>query len=149
MHSENKLTTLLAFWAAIGPLVGIVVGHLLSRSWQRKQWYLDNRSQEYRELLSSLTNTYLQMMRFRSGTGGDKDLFIQLERLKMDSFRVLRDRILISSELESADILTQWTEAFHNFENDQNERKFSDRFSSINEQLVRMAREDPPRRLQH
>jgi hypothetical protein len=148
MIHGNSLTTILALWAAIGPLVGIIVGHVLTRSWQRKQWYLDNRTQEYRELLGSLTSTYMLMSRFKGGTG-DRDEFFRLERLKMESFRVLRDRILIADELKGADILAQWADAFHNFEANRDERKFSDRFTKINETLVSMARKEPERGLRN
>ena len=148
MTRGNSLTTILALWAAIGPLVGIVVGHVLTRSWQRTQWHLDNRTQEYRELLGSLTSTYMLMSRFKSGAL-DRDEFYRLERLKMESFQVLRDRILIADELKSADILTEWAEAFHNFEANHDERKFSDRFTKINETLDSMALKEPKRGLRN
>jgi hypothetical protein len=45
----------LIVWGAIGPLVGIFVGHVLIRSWQQKQWMLDRRKEEWRELLTTLT----------------------------------------------------------------------------------------------
>jgi membrane protein YqaA with SNARE-associated domain len=48
------LTLTFATCGAIGSLVGVVIGHLLTRSWQHKQWLLDNKKQEYRELLSNL-----------------------------------------------------------------------------------------------
>jgi|SRR6266436_4258875 len=44
----------LAVWAAIGPLAGIVIGHYLVRSWQRRQWIADNRKDEYRKILGAL-----------------------------------------------------------------------------------------------
>jgi len=47
-----------AMWNAIGPLVGVVIGALLTPwvawHWQRKQWMLDNKKQEYRDLLDGL-----------------------------------------------------------------------------------------------
>jgi hypothetical protein len=48
------VTVFLTIWAAVGPLLGIVVGHYLTRSWQRRQWLADNRKDEYRKLLAGL-----------------------------------------------------------------------------------------------
>ncbi|HXX24109.1 MAG TPA: hypothetical protein VEO19_13255 [Terriglobia bacterium] len=43
-----------AIWAAVGPLVGVVVGGFLTAWWQRRQWILDNKAREYREALDAL-----------------------------------------------------------------------------------------------
>jgi len=48
------VTVFLTVWAAVGPLLGIVVGHYLTSSWQRRQWLADNRKDEYRKLLAGL-----------------------------------------------------------------------------------------------
>lgn len=42
-------------WSAIGPLVGVLIGAWLARSWQQKQWLLDSKKAEYRELISTLS----------------------------------------------------------------------------------------------
>jgi hypothetical protein len=42
---------------AIGPLAGVVIGAWLSRSWQKKQWALDSKKTEYRELISTLSQS--------------------------------------------------------------------------------------------
>jgi hypothetical protein len=84
---RTNLTAVLAVWAAIGPMTGIVLGHFLTRSLEEKRWHLDNRTQEYRELLSSLATAYMNMLNFK---GGDKDEYFRVERLKMESFRLLR-----------------------------------------------------------
>lgn len=48
------MTLFLTIWAAVGPLVGILVGHYLTASWQRKQWIADNQKDEYRRVLAGL-----------------------------------------------------------------------------------------------
>ena len=45
---------LYAIWAAIGPLIGVIVRGLLTAWWQRRQWILDNKAREYREALDAL-----------------------------------------------------------------------------------------------
>src|SRR4249920_2709756 len=58
MHEEPLfplwLTLFFTIWAAAGPLVGILIGHYLTRSWQRTQWIADNQKEEYRRLLTAL-----------------------------------------------------------------------------------------------
>jgi hypothetical protein len=45
-------------WSAVGPLIGVVIGALLTPwmawRWQRKQWSSDNKKEEYRNLLDAL-----------------------------------------------------------------------------------------------
>jgi hypothetical protein len=48
------VTVFLTMWASVGPIVGILAGHYLTRSWQRRQWLADNRKDEYRKLLAGL-----------------------------------------------------------------------------------------------
>jgi hypothetical protein len=44
-------------WSGIGPLIGALIGSWLTRSWQRKQWLLESKKAEYRELLSVLSQS--------------------------------------------------------------------------------------------
>jgi hypothetical protein len=44
-------------WAAVGPLVGVIIGGWLSARWQRRKWILDNKTTEYRGILDAL-NSY-------------------------------------------------------------------------------------------
>jgi len=46
-------------WSAVGPLMGVCLGAYIASRNQRKQWLLDNKRQEYRELLTALTNGIL------------------------------------------------------------------------------------------
>jgi uncharacterized membrane-anchored protein YhcB (DUF1043 family) len=46
--------TVYKVWAAIGPLIGVLVGAWLTARWQRKRWIQDNKRAEYREVLDAL-----------------------------------------------------------------------------------------------
>lgn len=48
------VTVFITIWAAVGPLAGILIGHRLTRSWQRTQRIADNQKEEYRKLLEAL-----------------------------------------------------------------------------------------------
>jgi hypothetical protein len=40
-------------WAAVGPLIGVLVGAYLTGR-QKRDWLADNKKEEYRELLSAM-----------------------------------------------------------------------------------------------
>jgi hypothetical protein len=48
---------LYALWAAVGPLIGVVIGAWLTARWQRRRWIQDNKTAEYRGAFDAL-NTY-------------------------------------------------------------------------------------------
>jgi hypothetical protein len=81
------------------------------------------------------------------------ELVDEVEMIKHDSFRVIRDRIAIADELEQWSILLGWDAAVTNYElrpkedEEDAQKRFAKLFSKINEQLVRMARQLPPGRL--
>jgi len=138
----QRLTIALGVWAAIGPIVGILVGHFLTRSWQREQWIRDHRWQEYQELLKAITSAYMAMIQLNVGRRAMSDtsaLEREIASIKHDSFRVVRDRIIIAGELAFEDILGTWDAAVTNFDNDGEERIVAKRFTELNERLVEMA----------
>jgi hypothetical protein len=44
-----------AIATVLSGIIGLLLGHFLTRSWQLQQWKLENRKAEYRELLSKLS----------------------------------------------------------------------------------------------
>jgi hypothetical protein len=66
---DHAFTLIVSSVGIGGALVGIVIGHFPTRSSQHEQWRRDNRKQEYRELLSCLSDTYLHKVRYGSGGG--------------------------------------------------------------------------------
>src|ERR1700679_2527183 len=106
MTPDHSFTLIVSSVGIGGTLGGIVVGHFLTRSWQQKQWLLDNRRQEYRELLSAITSAYMAIVHVdelkASGKYTQPDLGLESERAQIDAYRTLRDRILIADELSLA-----------------------------------------------
>ena len=47
-------TIILGIWGALAPLIGIFIGHWLTKRWQREQWIADNQKEEYRRVLAGL-----------------------------------------------------------------------------------------------
>lgn len=102
-------------WSSIGPLVGVLIGAWLARSWQRKQWLLESKKAEYRELLSGLSEsahyignnspnlTVQGMLTVRTG---------DQERGSAESltrgFRTIEDRIFIADTVARQRIEERW-----------------------------------------
>jgi hypothetical protein len=55
------VTIFLTLWASVGPLVGILIGHHLVKSWQRRQWLADNQKEEYRRVLAGLNRVNMAL----------------------------------------------------------------------------------------
>jgi hypothetical protein len=89
-----RVTLYLALWGAIGPLVGIIAGHFLTRSSQHIQRVRDNRKQEYRELLTALTAAYMHILQYE-GSGED----VRFSPVGNEAFRMLQDRIFIADDI--------------------------------------------------
>ena len=56
------VTVFLAIWSVVGPIVGLLAGHFLSASSERKRWIADNEKEEYRKLLATFTNVNIAML---------------------------------------------------------------------------------------
>src|SRR5271167_4168174 len=103
------LTLSFAAWAAIGPLVGLLVGHLLTRSWQRQQWLMDNKKQEYRELMSALTKNYGILAQYKAPMVAlDGMTQRRIAEAEGEALQILRDRIFIRKEVEDANVQALW-----------------------------------------
>src|SRR5712691_8008329 len=113
-HWELIAKAAAAMWPVIGALVGVVIGALLTRSWDRKKWLNDNRKQEYRELLTSLTNACSAMIDNFHAKGASLQTEAQREATKEEYFkslRVLKDRIFIAEEVEQMNLFDRWGNA--------------------------------------
>lgn len=143
------LTLFFAVWAAVGPMVGIGLGYLLTTRQQRKQWLQDKRREEYRELLGALTASYMTLMHIseqvEKGQKIQEEISLLGEKAKIEAYRILRDRIIIADEIMAAETLVEWDTAVTNYLKTLNTFKFANRFSQINVSLVHMARKTPKR----
>jgi hypothetical protein len=148
---RHKMTLDQSTTTLIGAFGGVLLGHYLSRSWQREQWRLDRRREEYKELLCALSTVFTNKQRFGSGGTGEKDLNIKLEQANAESLRVLRDRIIIAPEIKEANILPLWYKALlygDAYTGLTDWEKFADAYTELTDTIVRMALLPPPSRLQ-
>lgn len=144
MHEEPLfplwVTLFLAIWGVVAPFLGVLAGSFLTSWWQHKQWVLDNKKQEYRELLSALSDAYGRICILQQpGVASGPEEQRTLQETHLSALRTIRDRIFIVSDLNRDEILKLWLEATDHFENDRLYLDFRQRYNEINSRIVKAA----------
>jgi len=131
------ITLVLACWAAIGPLLGIAIGQYLTKSWQREQWTLDNKKQEYRELLAILTRSYGTIIRLQApGAVRSGDEEKELHTAHLDALAVMRDRLFIGRSPMLLTIFKLWTDATEEYGNTGEFLPFRNNYNNIHASVL-------------
>ena len=105
----------LQIWSAVGPLVGLLFGWVLTRSWQKTQWTLESKKIEYQELLSILSRSVRRIMAnsphlWSEGfavTSADNEAR-QVSEANDEARSAIEDRIFIYTTIQSEKILERW-----------------------------------------
>jgi hypothetical protein len=135
----QKLTIALGVWAAIGPLIGIYLGHFLSRSWQQKQWLLDRRKEEWRELLTALAESLRVSLKFYPARVLSGEEERQIVEAQSNSFRTIRDRIFIASDVQRLNIENRWSAAVQHHSQTMDAKKLGNAYTELRDEIVRAA----------
>lgn len=135
------MTTLLAIWSALGPLVGVLIGAWLTRLWQREQWVLDGKKAEYRELLSTLSQSYHLIVKLLPTTGGisalSEEKYQAVEEAWIAGVKVIEDRIFIDQGIRAGNIRESWMQVA-----DFDMQKLDGQWKGIHDAIMRMAHQD-------
>ena len=136
---QETVTLIVAGLGIGGTLGGIVVGHFLTKSWQREQWLLDCRKEEFRELLKVLTRSFATIC-FYSGmrvmVGDEKKA---QEAAQTDAQTTIRDRIYIADDIARLDIYKIWRKATDEFQQDRVYIAFSEKYALIRAMIIKAA----------
>jgi len=98
-----------AIWAAVGPLIGVLIGSFLTSRTQRAHWLADNKKQEYRELLTVLSEAYTQLLHLSNFAPPTND---QVNRINFGVVDVIHNRIFTSDTvLVELDVFKTWSRA--------------------------------------
>lgn len=126
-------------WAVVAPIVGILIGWLLTRSWDRRKWINENRKQEYRELLTALTNACTVLIdNVQTVVHSHAEQSLAWDEY-LKSLRVLQDRIFIASEIAKMNLFDRWGNAVKELTETKDFRKFEDNFEVMKKEIVRQA----------
>jgi hypothetical protein len=138
--SHGWAHTLIA-WSAIGPLVGILVGHVLTRSWQQKQWILDRRNEEWRELLTALSDSLRVSLKIFPARALDPEEQREIVSAQAECFRVIRDRIFIAADVKALDFENRWSAAVQHHSQTLDAPKLGKAYDVIRLEIVKLATE--------
>jgi hypothetical protein len=105
-------------WSVLSVLIGILVGAYITDRIQRKRENTNSKKEEYRELLSTLTQASSKIANFH---GPIVDHSPEEERAyyeaKEKALIVIDTRLFITSEIEKIDLRGRWISAVHDVEN--------------------------------
>jgi hypothetical protein len=127
----------LAGLAPLTGILGILVGHVLTRSSQQKQWLRERKLEEFRDLLSALANYFTEEIALESNgrAEGTKDRE-KLDELKTILFRVMRSRIFIAHDIEMRDLEGRWQDALIRFQKTAEVKVFVAAYDEVVQEIV-------------
>lgn len=109
------------WWSPIvAGFIGAFGVHLLTRSREREKWILDSKRQEFRELLSALSNAHISTRSvspgfacYTSAQWKERDSSIFLAQ--NNSLRLFSDRLFITKELPLDGFRESWRKAMEEY----------------------------------
>ena len=106
----NILSLTVPVWSPLlsGLLAAFIV-HLLTQSRERERWVSDCKKQEFKELVSALTESYIWCLRAVPPVGAD--ILRSRDEANANALRAIRDRIYITSELPLKEFAIRWSHA--------------------------------------
>jgi hypothetical protein len=130
-------------WSGVGPLVGVLVGTLLARSWDKQKWMNDNRKEECRELLTAMTKVADSCLEARARIGSAGPAAIEAVQAAWAEDRkcmiVLQDRIFIAQRLSQERMFKRWNDATNEFLNEGDLDKFGVRLNELKRVIIDIA----------
>jgi hypothetical protein len=118
-------TIVLGIWAAVGPLVGVRYGDELSRRSQRKQWLLDNKKEEFRELIGVF------MKDINAVTPDNTNLGYVIE--------VIYNRLFIAEEIKQINLQSRWMDILLTYAVDKDRDTFGAAALALHKELLALA----------
>ena len=110
MHFRDLLNSVWNTAPIWGPFIsGLIAAfavHLLTQSRERERWILDGKKEEFKELMTALTESYVWTIRMRGPS--DEGMQKSHAEARANALRVFRDRINISDDLPLEPLATQW-----------------------------------------
>jgi len=140
---DQQTVTLVAAGVGVsGALIGIAIGHFLTRNSQHRQWLRDNRKQEFKELVTAMSHFVIEHMAYVSSIGS---VLPQSKQAYLDSMKavylIATDRIYIHVDLDKTDIPTRFLEIMEHFrDSGSNFDSPADKASELLQELIAMAR---------
>jgi len=137
------VTLSLTIWAAIGPMVGLLTGHLLSRSSQRKHWIADCKKQEYGELLRALMRHHFLLEDYLGSPGPMVgELERRIKEREEEAAIVIKNRLFLRKQIESLGLYERWNRSIKEFRKTQDVPTFSGSFDELQKAIWNEVKKD-------
>ena len=140
---DHTFTLTVATVGIVGTLAGIVIGHFLTRSWQREQWIMDNRRDEWRELMKALSKAYMAVGEWKPAPimfEGD-DLLNRMA-ISTEYLVTVSDRLFIAKEMKELHLSRLWFEGVDTFLTTKNIGDFGKAYEEMTTIIVKAATKD-------
>lgn len=134
----------LNLWAICGPIIGILLGSALSTKNERKHWLMDNKRDEYRELLTTIADTGSNLLISYGAKPGftlRASTHVTDEALRK-SVDTIYNRLFISGHVARLDILTRWKEGISTLQKTQDANAFAKVMDGIMNDIRNVAIKD-------
>jgi hypothetical protein len=97
-------------WSALGPLIGVVLGWLLSTRSQESVWVTNSRKEEWRELISTLQRCQQTIREVKSKLPQGMTISARepIREAQLEGARVILDRIFILESLKKNSVKEDW-----------------------------------------
>lgn len=119
-------------WTAVGPIVYVLIGAWLGRAWDIRKWELENRKEECRELLASITHARIAILDL-----GDVHTGSEAYKAFTDSLKAFDARIFIAADIEQAKLFGTWQNAVDAFVSKRIDgQTFSNRVDGIRQSII-------------
>jgi hypothetical protein len=105
-------------WSVLSVLIGVLIGALLADRLQRKRENTNSKKEEYRELLSTLSQAAGRIADFHGPVADhSSDEERAYYEAKEKALIVIDNRLFITREIEKIDLRGRWISAVHDVEN--------------------------------
>lgn len=109
------------WWSpVVAGFIGAFGVHLLTQSREREKWILDSKKQEFRELLSAISQAYMNTRSVQPGfvmfsDSQNKERHSAIFSMQQDSVRLFTDRLFITKDLPLNDLQDSWRKAMEDY----------------------------------
>ena len=136
---QTTVTLIVAVVGIAGTLGGVFLGQHMTQRWQRKQWMLDRQKEEWRELLTALAESLRMQMKIYPGRALSPEEQRTIVEAQSNSFRVIRDRIFIASDVAQLNIENRWSRVLMDHNRDMDVQALGAAYDAIRQEIVKVA----------
>ena len=134
----------LNIWAVCGPLFGILLGSWLATKTQRKHWILDNKRDEYRQLLTTIADAGSSLVvhygAYPIVVSGQEEFRVgEIARKSVD---VMYNRLFIAKAVADLGIMKRWEDAVSALQKTHDVNNFAKLMDGIMHEVRKAAIED-------